>query len=215
MALSTANIKVSENKTSKTILPGNIQGRLYDLSLKPGYSEGSYYVILNIETTPVGDDFEGFLIDPRDESKGKFKGQVGRVRSGQYAFESKTLPNGNIINRDESIMKLLLNLAIAQGREQEMNEIEVDTIEELVEKAKSVLCNDVYLYYCIAAKEYTNKEGYMAYDCFLPKMANKKYVFGKNLENVVVFNETDHLIKEKKKETVSSFEPAPDGFNMF
>jgi hypothetical protein len=48
-------------------------------------------------------------------------------------------------------------------------------IEEFIEEAKDVVCNDTYLHFCIAGKTYTNKEGYPAYDCYLPKMDNKKY----------------------------------------
>jgi hypothetical protein len=215
MALSTANIKTTESKLSKTILPGNIEGRIYDISLKPGYNPGSYYLVLNIETQPL-ENFEGFYLDPSNESKGRFAGQVGRVRASQYAFEDKTLPSGVKINRDENIMRTLLNIAKAQKLEDELNEIEVNTIEELVEQAKNVLCNDIFLHFCIAGKEYTNKEGYTAYDCFLPKMNNKKYAFSNDAASVVTFKETDHIIKEKKKESIESFEPdVKSDFDMF
>ena len=114
MALSTKNMKTSEGKLNKTINPGNVIGKVYDISLKPGYNPDSYYLVLNIETSPI-DDFEGFYIDPSDESKGRHLGQVGRVRTSQYAYETKTLPSGVEVNRDENILKVLMTLAKAQN----------------------------------------------------------------------------------------------------
>lgn len=222
MALSTKNIKISEGKINKAIAPGNTQGMIYDISLKPGYNPDSYYLVLNIETAPI-DDFEGFYLDPKDESKGRHQGQVGRVRSSQYAYETKTLPSGIKVDRDENILKAIMTIAKAQGKLDEINDIEGETIEDYVNSAKSVICNDVFLNFCIAGKEYTNKEGYIAYDLFLPKFANKKYAFSEDPANVITFNEKDHILSEKKKaaaESVSDFEPqqtasASNDFNLF
>ena len=219
MALSTKNIKLSEGKLNKTITPGNVTGKIYDLTLKPGYNQGSYYLVLSIETSPI-DDFEGFFIDPSDESKGRHQGQVGRVRFSQYAYETKTLPSGVKVDRDDNILKALMTLAKAQNTIDGINDVEADTIEEFVEEAKKVICNDTYLHFCIAGKAYTNKEGYTAYDCYLPKASNKKYGFSNDETAVITFNEKDHIIPEKKKETesVSDFEPdskAGNDFDMF
>lgn len=218
MALSTKNIKLSEGKLSKTINPGNTKGKIYDISLKPGYNQGSYYLVLSIETEPI-ENFEGFFINPQDESQGRHKGQVGRVRYSQYAFETKTLPSGVKVDRDENILKAILTLAKAQGVSDAINDVEGDTIEEFVVNAKPVICNDIYLNWCIAGKEYTNKEGYTAHDCFIPKITNKKFGFAMDADAVITFNEADHIIKEKKKqsEAVSSFEPETksNDFDMF
>ncbi len=218
MALSTKNIKLSEGKTSKTITPGNMRGKIYDISLKPGYNQGSYYLVLSIEGEPL-ENFEGFFINPQDESQGRHQGQVGRVRYSQYAFETKTLPSGVKVDRDENILKALFTLAKAQGLSDAINDIEGETIEEFVINAKSVLCNNIYMNWCIGGKEYTNKEGYTAYDCFIPKVTNKKFGFAMDADAVITFNEADHIIKEKKKqaETVSSFEPETksNDFDMF
>lgn len=216
MALSTKNIKVSEGKQSKTINPGNVVATIYDISLKPGYNPDSYYLLLNIETEPI-DDFEGFWLDPKDESKGKHQGQVGRVRSSQWAFETKTLPSGVKIDRDESILRTLITIARASEVEDEINAIEADTIEDFVIQSKRVLCNGTYLNFCVAGKEYTNKEGYIAHDLFLPKTSGKKYPLTNNKSEVIIFNEKEHILPEKKKtaETVTDFEPSKTEGNHF
>jgi hypothetical protein len=216
MSLSTKNIKLPEGKQSKTINPGNTTAMIYDISLKPGYNPDSYYLLLNIETKPIV-EFEGFFIDPKDESKGRHQGQVGRVRSSQWAFETKTLPSGVKIDRNESILRTLITLAKELEVEDQLNEIEADTIEEFVLEANKVLCNGNYINFCIAGKEYTNKEGYIAYDLFIPKASNKKYGFSNNISNVITFNEKDHILPEKKKnvESVSDFEPNKESNSDF
>lgn len=215
MALNTKHIKVPEGKLNKTINPGNVEAKIYDLSLKAGYKDQAkdydddpLYLVFHVETAPI-DDFEGFFIDPSDESKGRHLGQVGKVRNSQWACETKTLPSGIEINRDDSILKMLMTVAKAQDRVEALNEINADTIEEFVEKAKEVLCNDIFLNFCIAGKEYRNKEDYIAYDLYLAKSENKKYSITNNPNTLLAFNETKHILPEKKKvtNTVSEFEP--------
>lgn len=218
MALSTKNIKVGEGKLNKTITPGNAVGKIYDLTLKPGYNQDSYYLVLMVETEPI-ENFEGFYINPSDPSKGRHLGQVGRIRYSQYAFETKVLPSGVKVDRDENILKALRTIAISQNTTEELDQINADTIEDFVNEAKQVICNDTYLNFCIGGKTYTNKEGYVAYDCFLPKAENKKYAISNNEDNVMTYNEEKHIIGEKKKqlETIDSFEPQSNGsdFDMF
>lgn len=208
MSLSTKHLKIDSK--SKTLSPGNTSAKIYDVTLKPGYNQGSYYLVLNLEGAPISSDFEGFFIDPKDESKGRHEGQVGRVRFSQYAYETKTLPSGAKVDRDQNILKAIMTLAKALNVLDRINEIEADTIEQYVEMAKPILCNDTYLHYCIAGKEYTNKEGYTAYDLFLPKLSGKKYAFSAEEKSVLTFDESTHILAEKKKtaETMDQpFEP--------
>jgi hypothetical protein len=218
MALSTKNIKTGESKLNKAITPGNTVGKIYDLALKPGYNPESYYLVLMVETEPI-ENFEGFFIDPSNQSKGRHQGQVGRIRSSQYAYETKVLPSGNKVDRDDNILKFLKTIAICQNTIDALDEVNADTIEEFVENAKRVVCNDTYLNFCVGGKAYTNKEGYVAYDCFLPKMDNKKYAISNSQDTVLTFNESKHIVGEVKKqaESVESFEPQSSGsdFDMF
>jgi hypothetical protein len=182
------------NSKAKTLKPGNVKARLYGLFLLSGYNPGSYHLILNIESEPVGEGFEGFFIDKNDESLGRFKGQIGRVRYSQYAFEDKKFDNGNEIFRDQGILKALSTLAKALGVSEELNEIKADTIEEFVAAAQKVLCgSDVYIHFCLAGKEYLKGE-YTNYDLFLPRTKGSVYAYSEEAKGVVVFDPKDHII---------------------
>lgn len=208
MSLSTRNVK--ESKVSKTINPGNTVAKINDITLKKGYNEGSYILELHVESQPVQDpSFEGFYIDKDNPSKGRYAGQVGKIRYSQYAYESKTLPSGVKIDRDQSILKAILLISKSLGCLDEVNEVEADTIEEFINKVKPIIIHTgKFMHYCVAGKAYTNKEGYTAYDLFLPKATGGKYVMTDSEDSVVTFTEKDHIIAEKKKtENVDSFEP--------
>jgi hypothetical protein len=212
MSLSTKNIK-TESKVSKTLYPGNITARIYDIQLTPGFNADSYHLVLSLESAPMGGDFEGFFIDKDDQSKGRFQGQIGRVKYSQYAFEDKTLPSGIVINRDQNILRSLAAIAKSLGLSEQLDSITADTIEDFVAKAKVILTDSEagYLYLCLGGRAYTDKNGYTKYDLHLVKSKNKKYAFADidHAENVVEFDESEHLVAEKKKavETVSDFEP--------
>lgn len=213
MSLSTKNIK-TESKVSKTLNPGNVAARIYDLQLIPGYNADSYHLVLHLESAPLGDDFEGFFIDKDDQSKGRFQGQIGRVKYSQYAFEDKTLPSGAVVNRDQNILKALIAIAKSLGLNEQLDGITAETIEDFVAKAKDIFTDSEtgYLYLCLGGRAYTDKAGYTKYDLHLAKYKDGKYAFSSldNKDNVVVFNQKDHIIAEKKKdsEPVNEFEPA-------
>lgn len=220
MSLSTKNIK-TESKLSKTLNPGNITARIYDIQLVPGYNANSYHLVLFIESAPIGGDFEGFYIDKDDQSKGRFQGQIGRVKYSQYAFEDKTLPSGIEINRDQNILRALAAIAKSLGLNNQLDSISADTIEDFVAKAKDILTDSEagYLYMCLGGRAYTDKNGYTKYDLHLAKAKNKKYAFADidNADNVVEFDDAEHLVAEKKKasEAVNEFEPeANSDFNF-
>ena len=218
--LTTKNIQQTERKTPKTLQPGNARCRIYNIELTPGYNPDSYNLMLHLESEPLGDDFEGFFIDKDDESKGKYAGQVGRVRASQYAFETKTLPNGNEINRDESILKVLLALAKAQGVNDQLDAVEAKTIEEYVEMARPILCNNIFLNYCLAGRQYQNKQGYPAFDLYLPKPKKgemNKYAFSAEPDNVIEFTTELHITgKKAESRATDEFEPSAsaDEFTM-
>lgn len=208
MSLSIKNIK-TENKLSKTINPGNVKARIYDLTLTPGYNTDSYNLVLFIETEPI-DDFEGFYYDPKNPNMGRFEGQVGRIRYSQYAFESKTLPNGSVIDRDQSILKAIKVISDALNIFDTVSTVDAETIEEYIEEVKPLIVKaDKYLFFCVAGKEYLNKEGYTAYDLFLPKYENKKSSIGNDMDAVIQYDEKKHIVNKVVKtqaQEVSEFD---------
>ena len=68
---------------------------------KTPYDSEAYNITLHVETEPVKGDFEGFYRDVNDQSKGRYAGQVGRVRYSPYPFKDTTLPSGREIERDQ------------------------------------------------------------------------------------------------------------------
>jgi hypothetical protein len=71
---------------AKTIAPGNHVLKINSVELEDfRFIEGAKHLILHVETAPI-EGFEGFLLDKDDESKGRFEGQIGRVKASQYAY---------------------------------------------------------------------------------------------------------------------------------
>jgi len=80
-----------------------------------------------------------------------------------------------------------------------------ETIEDFVRAFNETApYQDKYLHVCLAGKEYENRSGYIAYDCWLAKAENKKYGYSPTADNVLTYNESKHLRKIENK-PVSSF----------
>ena len=206
MALSTTDLGKG-NGVPKTITPGNQILKINSIHLEDfSFIEGAYHLILNVET-PAIDDFEVFLIDKDDESKGLYAGQIGRLKASQYAFADGETKSGIKIQRDRSIMIFLKNLAHTYGIDEWFiaQDNKYDTIEEFVKNfSANAPIKDTYLKWCVAGKEYMGKTGYTNYDLYLPKGEGNKYSYGTSeSDKVVEYNETKHLKKlevtEKKE----------------
>ena len=113
--LSTKNVK-TEGKGSKTLEPGNVNCTITGVTLKPfTFKEGGYEVILNMETKPIGGDFEGFFIDPQNQAAGRHLGLVGKVKLNQWAYADATTKTGIAISRNVTMMQDLKRLCVALG----------------------------------------------------------------------------------------------------
>jgi hypothetical protein len=208
MGLSTKDLTTeSGGGMPKTIAPGNHELKINSIRLDEfRFIEGAYHLMMEMETKPI-EGFEGFMRDRNDESKGRYEGQIGRVKVSQYAFADGETKSGIKIQRDNSIMIFLKNLSNALG----INEwfIEQDNKHETIEDFVAYFNDhapyqDKYLHTCIAGKEYENKSGYIAYDCWFAKAQNRKYGYAPNGENVLAYNEAKHLKKIENK-PVESF----------
>lgn len=214
MALSTTDLGKGTG-VPKTITPGNQVLKINSIHLEDfSFIEGAYHLMLNVET-PAIDDFEGFLIDKDDESKGHYAGQIGRIKASQYAFADGETKSGIKIQRDRSILIFLQNLC----KTFEIYDwfVEQDgkhnTVEDFINAFnKTAPFKDIYLEYCIAGKEYEGKTGYTNYDMWLPKAENKKYAYGElEAGKVMIYDEAKHLKKLETKEVKSFGED--DGFD--
>jgi hypothetical protein len=217
MGLSTKDL-VNENNgggMAKTIAPGNHTLRINSVVLEDfQFIDGAKHLVLNVETEPI-DGFEGFLIDKDDESKGKYKGQIGRVKASQYAFADGQTKSGIKIQRDRSLMMFLANLSKATGIMKwfEEQDNKFNTIEDFVKNfSNNAPLKDKYLDFCIAGKEYENKSGYTAYDMWLPKAENNKYAYGEEgSERILKYDEAKYLKKLEVK-PVDNFGDDDDDF---
>ena len=209
MALSTTDLGTGTGMP-KTITPGNNVLKINSIHLEDfSFIEGAYHMMLNVETPPI-DDFEGFLIDKDDESKGHYAGQIGRLKASQYAFADGETKSGVKIQRDRSIMIFLKNLAHSYGIDEWFvaQDNKFDTIEEFVKNfSANAPIKDKYLNWCVAGKEYMGKTGYTNYDLFLPKGEGQKYSYGMEASKVLQYNEAKHL---KKLEVVEKKEFGED-----
>jgi len=170
------------------------------------FIDGAYHLMMHVETQPI-EGFEGFLIDKDDESKGRYEGQIGKVKASQYAFADGETKTGIKIQRDRSILIFLRTLAHTLELDSwfvEQND-KHDTIEDFVHAFnKSAAFRNNYLEFCIAGKEYENKAGYTNYDMWLPKAEGKKYAFGAIEEGAVItFDEAKHVKKMEVKDVKS------------
>lgn len=205
--ISTKDIKGnSEGGIPKNLQPGNATCSVNGIRLEEfKFKEGAYHIILSLEGPDMGSNFEGFFIDKNNEAKGRHKGQVAEVKVSEWAYADGQTKSGIIVKRDDEILKFLKSFCTAF----DINDWLVDqdgkhaTIESLINALnKERPFKGKTIDFCLAGKEYTNKNGYIAYDMFLPKFSKAGAPFGTS--KVAVFNESEH-IRKKKVETVSEF----------
>lgn len=204
MALSTTDLGSGGSSMAKTIAPGNHVLKINHIELEDfKFIDGAKHLILHVETEPI-DGFEGFLLNKDDETKGRYAGQIGRIKASQYAFADGETKSGIKIQRDRSILIFLQNLC----KSCDINDwfLEQDgkheTIEDFIDAFNiSAPVKDKYLEFCIAGKEYLNKSGYTTYDMWLPKAENKKYALGEvEAGKVIKYDEAKHLKKLEVKD---------------
>jgi hypothetical protein len=215
MALSTTDLGAAGSGLPKTITPGNHVLKINSIELEDfKFIDGAYHLMMHVETQPI-EGFEGFMIDKDDESKGRYAGQIGRVKASQYAFADGETKTGIKIQRDRSILIFLRTLAHTIELDSWFIEQDGkhDTIEDFVKAFnKTAEFRDKFLEFCIAGKEYEGKSGYTNYDMWLPKAEGKKYAFGAVEGGAVIpYDETKHLKKLEVKE-VKSFGDDDDVF---
>lgn len=208
--LSTKN--VSSNRVSPVLSPGNCKIKINSLSFEATpYDKNSFNIILNVESEPINGDFQGFLIDAANPNGPRYKGQVGKVRMTPYPFKDAVLDNGRKINKDQEILKSIAFLADVTGKRNEVDDINVDTIDAFMDKCKTIFKNTEYINACIGGREWENTEGYINVDLHLPRIS-KSGVPMERLDSessrLITFNYDEHVRKFVKKEAtrVDTFE---------
>jgi hypothetical protein len=209
MGLGTKNLKGEGSSLPKVIEPGVNHVKVNSVTLEEfTFLPGSYHVILNVETGPI-DGFEGFFIDKDNPAKGRYTGQIGKVKMSQYAYNDGTTKSGVEVYRDDEILKSLKRLSVELGILQKFEDMDgkYDTIEEFVKAYNKAIPKDIYLNMCVCGKEYENKQGYKSYDLFLPKSSKTEVAIenaGVSESKLIRFNAEKHIIK-KQPQTLSEF----------
>ena len=222
MGLNTKNVKAGSGSGSllKNILPGEHEVKVTSLELKRFpfmEKDNGYYLVMNVETRPVGGNFEGFLIDSNDESKGRYEGQIGAVKMNKWYYKDGTTKSGVFISRDDEMLKALKRLCVAAGAEKwfdvDINE-KYDTIEELIEGYNTTSpARDNFVRMTIAGREYQKTNGYIGYDLFLAKVAPRTVnieAVDANPSTLVKYSETEHLEKFVPQEVQGFADDATD-----
>jgi len=204
----------NDNFINKSLQPGNTVIKVTRIYLDEfPFEENAYNLILEAQGVDL-DNFEGFNIDNNDESKGKHKCQVGRIKSNQWAYVNKQLNDEITIIRDDEIVKFLRAFCFCTDTTDWLDSVDdkYETIEELVAAFNDDYpFKDKWLNVCIGGREYQNKAGYTAYDLFFPKFTRNGVPFESiNIEHsdskVYTFDDKEH-IKRKEVKEVDSFEP--------
>lgn len=213
--LNTKNMSAGSGKPKPVIGVGNQVIKINSISLDvTPYDKDAYNVTLHVESKPIDGEFEGFLKDPNKTNGPRYAGQVGKVRYSPYAFKDTVLPNsGKQIYRDSEILKSMIFVSEVLGKRTELDAIEASTIEDFITSCNKLFSNSKYINACIGGREWENKEGYINYDLFLPRMSKDGVPLeAMDVENsrLLTFSKADHIKTLAKKEgvAVGAFEPS-------
>lgn len=224
MALGTKDVKTSTGGSMKTIQPGKHTLKINSVELKRFpfmEQENGYYLVLHTETKPEGDGFEGFFIDPNNESLGRYEGMIGQVKTNRYYYKDGTTRGGTAINRDMELLKQFKNLCIAADNEAWFDSVDnkFDTIEAFVEGMNAANpFEGKWFDIIVAGKEYERKNSYVGYDLYLPKLSRGKVAIeaaDSAVSKLIEFNADEHWIKMEKKEVENFGEGDADPNDTF
>jgi len=215
--LNTKDMTVGSGKARPLMGPGNSEIRINSITLdQTPYDREAYNINMHVESRPLGGDFEGFFRDKDNESKGRYEGQIGRVRVSPFPFKDTTLPSGREINKDQEILKSMIFLGEVLNKRDELDAIEADTIEDFMSSANTLFSNSIWFNVCLASREWENKEGYTNNDLYLPKLSKDGVPMeALDAENsrLIEFNPVTHVKPVVKKtdtngQVKKDFEPA-------
>ena len=209
--LNTKDMSAGSGRIKPVLEPGNHVVKINSITLdQTPYDADSYNIHLHVETAPVGGDFEGFFRDYNDQSKGRYDGQVGRVRISPFPFKDTTLPSGREISRDQEILKHMITLAETLDMRDGLDSIEAQTIEEFMTECDGLMGGSKLINMCIGGREWENKEGYVNNDLYLPRISKDGIAMealDKENSRLLKFDRAVHVKALVKKETSNDETP--------
>ena len=211
--LNTKDMSAGSGRTKPVLDPGNHVVKINSITLdQTPYDADSYNIHLHVETAPVGGDFEGFFRDYNDQSKGRYDGQIGRVRISPFPFKDTTLPSGREISRDQEILKHMITLAETLDMRDGLDSIEAQTIEEFMTECDRLMGGSKLINMCIGGREWENKEGYVNNDLYLPRISKDGIAMeelDKENSRLLKFDRAVHVKALVKKDTPSGADSLP------
>ena len=153
--LNTKDMSVSSGKTRPLLGPGNNLVKINSITFdQTPYDKEAWNINLHVESSPITGEFEGFFKDKDNESKGRYEGQVGRVRISPFHFKSTVLPSGREINKDQEILKSMILLAETLNKRDDLDAIEAQTIDEYMNECNKLFSNSEFFNVCLASREW-------------------------------------------------------------
>ena len=206
----------NKNYVPSVIPAGNVKAKINSIELKdkPWKSkEGATItdVILHLETEPMSGSFKGLKKDYNNPNSDTYLGQVAKVRLSEWGFKDTNMPDFQI-TREDDILRALKSLFIEtgtldwfKGQDGKFDTKDVQRLIDLFNKEQPM--RNFYMYFCLASRQYINKNGYKTDDLYLPKW-NKDAgsPFSTKLDNLIKFDIAKHVTPPKTTE-VKSFEP--------
>ena len=209
--LNTKDMSAGSGRTKPVLDPGNHVVKINSITLdQTPYDADSYNIHLHVETAPIGGDFEGFFRDYNDQSKGRYEGQIGRVRISPFPFKDTTLPSGREISRDQEILKHMITLAETLDMRDALDSINAETIEDFMRECDDLMGGSKLINMCIGGREWENKEGYVNNDLYLPRMSKDGIAMealDKENSRLLKFDRGVHVKALVKKETSNDDTP--------
>ena len=222
--LNTKDMSAGSGKAKPVIGVGNQVIKINSISFDvTPYDSEAHNIVLHVESEPVKGEFQGFLKDVNKPDGPRYDGQVGRIRFSPYPYKDATLPSGREIQKDTEVLKAMVYLSEVLNKREELDKIEAQTIEDFMVSCNKLFSNSVYFNACVGGREWENKEGYVNYDLYLPRMSKDGIPLeAMDVENsrLLTFKKEDHVRELQKKESNSNhtFEPvnasAGDDFDL-
>jgi hypothetical protein len=214
--LNTKDMSAGSGRPKPVMSPGNHKVKINSITFdKTPYDSEAYNIMLHVETEPVTGDFEGFYRDMNNQSLGRYEGQVGRIRISPFPFKDATLPSGREINRDQEVLKSMINLSEVLNMRDALDSIEAETIEKFMVECNTLFTEgqkgSKFINICAGSREWENKEGYINDDLYLPRMSKDgipmEAVDAEN-SRLLSFDKATHvraLVKKDENQTKMEF----------
>lgn len=177
--LSTKDVKETTGGMAKVIMPGEHVVKINSVELQHMdwmKEDDAYYLTMHVETEPI-DGFEGFFLDPDNEDKGRYLGQIGHVKTSRWYYKDSVTKSGIEINRDAELLKAFKSICRAAGALEWFDSVDgkFNTVEEFVEGMNSSgIFKDAWIRMCVGGREYQKQNSeYTGWDLFLPKPVGK------------------------------------------